>query len=94
MSCFLGLQAVLRATVASAVPLPCVLERVSSVTRTLVGVGIATWVQGGTLVQPSITAAEVVADAQEGAVVKDYLTNVGAAISVGFAADAWVIYSF
>jgi hypothetical protein len=94
MSCFLGLQAVLRATVASAVPLPCVLERESSVTRTLVGVGIATWVQGGTLVQPSITAAEVVADAQEGAVVKDHLTNAGAAISVGFAADAWVMYSF
>ena len=94
MSCFLGLQAVLRATVASGVPLPCVLGRESSVTRTLVSVGIATWVQGGTLVQPSITAAEVVAAAQEGAVVKDHLTGAGAAISVGFAADAWVMYSF
>ena len=70
------------------------LERESSVTRTLVGVGIATWVQEGTLVQPSITAAEIVADAQEGAVIKDYLTGAGAAISVVFAADAWVMYSF
>ena len=70
------------------------LERESSVTCTLVGVGIATYVQEGTLVQPSITAAEIVADAQEGAVITGYITGAGAAISVGFAADAWVMYSF
>ena len=60
----------------------------------MVGVGIATWVQEGTLVQPSIAADEIVPDAQECAVIKDYLTGAGAAISVGFAADAWVMYSF
>ena len=64
------------------------LERESNVTCALVGVGIATYVQEGTLVQPSITAAEVVADAQEGAVIKDYITGTGAAISVGITADA------
>ena len=58
------------------------------------GVGIATWVQEGTLVRPSITAAEIVPDAQECAVIKDHLTGAGAAISVGFTADTWVMYSF
>ena len=47
------------------------LERESSVTCTLVGVGIAADVHDGALGQPSITAAEIVADAHEGAVIKD-----------------------
>ena len=64
------------------------LERESTVTRTLVGVGIAADAQEGALVQPPITAAEIVADTQEGAVTKGYLTGADAAISVRIAAEA------
>ena len=52
------------------------------------GVGIAVDVQEGPLVQPSITAAEIVADTQEGAITKGYLTGADAAISVLIAAGA------
>ena len=64
------------------------LERESSVTCTLVGVGIAANVQEGALVQPPITTSEIVADTHEGAITKGYLTGADAAISVRVAAEA------
>ena len=64
------------------------LERKSNVTCTLVGVGIEADIQEGALVQPAITAAEIVADTHEGAITKGYLTGADAAMSVQVAAEA------